>query len=63
MPKYIHNNAIPYLEILVSTVETVKMGWILKEMFLVGLSGITTSRDGRSNTLRLVDESPLAFRH
>lgn len=35
VPKYIHNTAVPYPEIVVPTVETVKLEWILKEMFLV----------------------------
>lgn len=38
VPSYIHNVAVPYPEILVPTVETVKLEWILKEMFLVRMS-------------------------
>lgn len=35
VPKYVHNTAVPYPEIVVPTVETVKLEWLLKEMFLV----------------------------
>lgn len=56
VPQYVHNTAVPFPEILVPTVETVKMEWILKEMFLVGLC---TSHIPSSTNLLLKSLLPL----
>ncbi|KAL5105240.1 Dynein heavy chain 10 axonemal [Taenia crassiceps] len=50
VPKYIHNNAVPYPEIVVPTVETVKLEWILKEMFLMNRPLIMVGETGTSKT-------------
>ncbi|VDM32164.1 unnamed protein product [Hydatigera taeniaeformis] len=50
VPKYIHNTAMPYPEIVVPTVETVKLEWILKEMFLMNRPLIMVGETGTSKT-------------
>ncbi|VDO04672.1 unnamed protein product [Rodentolepis nana] len=50
VPQYIHNPAIPYPELFVPTVETIKLEWILKEMFLMNRPLLIVGETGTSKT-------------
>ncbi|KAM3182244.1 hypothetical protein ACTXT7_012779 [Hymenolepis weldensis] len=50
VPQYIHNPAIPYPELFVPTVETIKLEWILKEMFLMNRPLLMIGETGTSKT-------------
>ncbi|VDN14492.1 unnamed protein product [Dibothriocephalus latus] len=50
VPEYVYRNDLPYPEILVPTVETVRLEWILKENFLLNRPILIVGDTGTSKT-------------